>query len=837
TTTFTGSAKLGGNGGNGGDGGEAGIAGNIGLAGKAGKNVIGASDGTDGAAGKVGNVGIGGVGGDGGNGTMTLKGGAVNVIGTLELGGNCGEGGLTGGGSTTRAACGKVGTGTLLISSGTLNLGNDSTITLHGTSGSATLGSSGKLNFSGDAKIVASDGNFTFQNGGILARSTESGVLSLIANEVSVTNSGATPGKIKLLATGDGNFLSINAGTNGVYDTSFDLSAYRDKSSVTKTNSAGVDQYSLTLAGAESLEWKTTGTGNGTWKLGKNQGGGNWDKGDFYAGDTANFNQNQTGVVKLAGNIAPAEMNINAGNYTFTDNGTESGGLLSQGKLSVAQNASATFANSGLIQFGNGANVSGNVTLNNGSQFTDMPVVVESTGTLFVTATSSADDAAIQGGSLILEKDSTLYTKIDSYIMNVGDTKSVYIGNGLTNYENNGAKIQNSGSRIYKISDLYYQNSDLYYELTRLQTKFPNVTPGINGVYDAYTGGNSFIDYTINIMDADAASRLVQSGFDLTNLSGSQSSFSNINNKMIDTLRFMPTNNSYSRRNVAHTQVRGQSGPASAKNYWGGFTYSNNRGSNLNSGNYQYKTSSNEYTALFGVDRSSQWDRIGLSGIVGYGKSTSSGSLLPTTSETNYGGLFAYINSQMSSFDLFATLGWLGSESKMSQWNGSAQMSSKIQNNMINFAINAEKSMRFAQGRFIPTIGVQYSALFQGDSNIRWGGETILHQDKTTANLCIVPVGFRLTSDSCGVGWISSHEFHARYLANFGDRSTNYNVYAVGSSVPVMMSSVLADRHIGDVGISFKRRSKQIEMSLDYSYLFSEQYQTHAGTAAIRFLY
>ena len=68
-------------------------------------------------------------------------------------------------------------------------------------------------------------------------------------------------------------------------------------------------------------------------------------------------------------------------------------------------------------------------------------------------------------------------------------------------------------------------------------------------------------------------------------------------------------------------------------------------------------------------------------------------------------------------------------------------------------------------------------------------------------------------------------EFRARYIANIGDVSTDYNVWMPGSPVSALMATRATDRHTGDLGLGLGFTRGWTTFRGDYGYMFSKHHQ------------
>ena len=165
-----------------------------------------------------------------------------------------------------------------------------------------------------------------------------------------------------------------------------------------------VDGY-LTVTTGHALTWDTANQ-NGTWKTyADGDSAKPWDDGNagggdsaFYAGDSVTFNDS-TGTehsITIEGDVAPQDMEVQAGTWTFSSGGSAS--ITSEnGVLTVSgENADVTFSDSVSINFGGGVTVSGeNAKVHLNGNVTAGSITVNSGSLSFGTAAvPGVDDAA-----------------------------------------------------------------------------------------------------------------------------------------------------------------------------------------------------------------------------------------------------------------------------------------------------------------------------------------------------------------------------------------------------------------------------------------------------------
>jgi hypothetical protein len=100
----------------------------------------------------------------------------------------------------------------------------------------------------------------------------------------------------------------------------------------------------------------------------------------------------------------------------------------------------------------------------------------------------------------------------------------------------------------------------------------------------------------------------------------------------------------------------------------------------------------------------------------------------------------------------------------------------------------------------------------------------VTRNDKSHANLAVIPVGVRLTREGIAFGGRLNPEFRARYIANVGRVSTDYNTWLTGSPDSALMSTRMTDRHAGDIGLGFGWTRQTVSLRGDVGYLFAKHY-------------
>ena len=842
-------------GGDGGDGGAGPPGGYLGEGGDGGDGwpLPSTDPGSSGNNGIGGSVGIGGNGGNGGNATFVVNGGTAVFNGNNVFGGVGGNGSGIG---IPAGSNGVDGYGSFTVNSGSVRL--DGNLLFQGSDSTMTVKNSATLEFSNNRSVHLGSGIFSFEDGSLLTRSSSTGVLSIVAGSVY----GPTGGLIQLALIESGDFLSINATTYSLSPASFDLSGYRRDTMVTTNTTATGTVFSLQIDDkAMDLEWMNA-SGNGKWAIGNGNGGDNWTDGeDFYNADNALFRGRGRSTVEIVGTIVPGKVDVGGGSYTFNGNGS----LMTNGTLSVSGGAALQLANTGTNRFGGGvtiANASLTITPESGLDASN--INVQSGGILNLTATDSLTTAPIQGGTLHIAQNGSLNTTFADYTgMKVGETKTVFLAQDVV-YQNAGT-VTAEGGRLYTVSELFWSGSgtdagNLYYTLTRLRSNFNYVAPGINGVYDGYGGGNSFLDYTLSIADDYRAARAVQSGFDIVNLSGGGSMLYTTVNRVLDVIRFQPRI-PYSRRQVSEQDctVRGQrpcdpcipnacdviGGDPCANvrtslgtaRIWGASLYMNAKAFGLSSGVFSRGYVDDQYAFVFGKDFTFGRDRVGIAGYGGWGHAYSTGDVLKTSNNTAFGGVYGYYANRGEFVDMKLMAGWSGMDNSLTQWNGPAALQGSYDNGLASVAVDFEKPFRFDNFCVVPMIGLQYGYYYQNRCETSWDRHSVLSTANTSANLVAMPIGVRLTH-SMKLGWLTCvPELRVRYIANLGDTVAHHRVWAKGSDVSVLLTSSLADRDIGDFSFVLRAQYGSFEYGAEYGWFVSDHYRSQSVSGLIRVRY
>jgi hypothetical protein len=260
----------------------------------------------------------------------------------------------------------------------------------------------------------------------------------------------------------------------------------------------------------------------------------------------------------------------------------------------------------------------------------------------------------------------------------------------------------------------------------------------------------------------------------------------------------------------------------------------------LSSGGYKYGYVNDQWATGFGVDQSYGRTRVGLLGVYGEGKALTRGTLPKTINETSFGGLFLYTNMHRGKLDLLLSAGYLGMENSVEQFtSGDTKLSGKITNGLAAFSAILTQTLRYGDLYVLPSFGIEYGYYHQSSLDGHYGDDEVVvtRNDKSHANLAVIPVGVRLTRAGMAFGGRLNPEFRARYIANIGAVSSDYNTWLTGSPTSALMSTRMTDRHAGDLGLGFGWTRQAVSLRGDVGYLFAEHYGdlTVSGSASWKF--
>jgi autotransporter-associated beta strand protein len=589
----------------------------------------------------------------------------------------------------------------------------------------------------------------------------------------------------------------------------------------------------------------TTTVTAGTLQLGNGSGtAGNVD-GDIAVANDGTLAINRTGDVtnKLSGaGVVDVLKNTSfTGDLsTFTGTTNVKGATLTG---NVSSQSQINLTNSATYNLGSDNRTVKAMNVENGSNVALNGKTLTVNGTLELTAAQDASNAAIKGGELVLASGSELKTNFVDYSLQAGGETPVYLGDSLTGYTDNGATLNPVPNRLYKIiGDLQYDNGkgQLYYLLKRNFSAdlFPNISPQLAPVIDQYDGGNNWVEYMMTNEDDDSVTeKYVQGGFDLVNLSNAMSVLYDtqvgIDNVLYSRSRHYVTRSKY--------LTLGQCDPCSSV-FCGGSgsdrelfvtpIYGNNRGFRLNSGNFRYGYVNDQWALGVGVDQSYGRTRFGLMGVYGEGKALTKGTLPQTTNESAFGGIFLYSNTRNGDLDLLLSGGYLGMENSVQQITSGGNLTGKLTTGLATLSATLTKSLRYDNLYILPTFGIEYGYYHQGSLTARYGNDIALRNEKASTNLAVIPVGVRITRDGVAFGGRLNPEFRARYIANVGSVSADYNTLLIGSPTSALMATRMTDRHAGDIGLGFGWTRDAITLRGDYGYMFGEHYSDQYVSAS-----
>ncbi len=494
------------------------------------------------------------------------------------------------------------------------------------------------------------------------------------------------------------------------------------------------------------------------------------------------------------------------------------------------------FDGEGLVDVQAGRNVTfngsmeTNLLVQNGAKITNTDIVVTNGKTLEITAAKDADDASLQGGSLTLDSGATIVTNFIDYEIKAGEEVPIYLGNDLTSYADGGATMETVQQKLlYKISDIQYKNGDLFYVVKRrfAAEMFPNVSPTIGPVVDSYSDGNAFFEELLNLDSDAAAERHLQSGFDFVGLAHGMSAVYDakrgvgqvLENRMLESVRKAPTACEPCGSFLGQSQN-------TKREAWVSSLYENVRGFRLRSGSFKYGYTNDLYGIAFGVDQTSGTARAGVMGIGGESHLVASGNIIGTKNEISYGGVYGYLNEKTVLGNLFVHAGWLGMKSDVRQFGAEmsdAVLKGEMNGGLASVTMNVSETFCVGGVHVTPIIGIEYGYFYQDGSGVTMGNAEVFTNEKSHANLVTMPVGFKISRKTQLRGGVLTPEIRAKYIGNLANVTAHYRTFATGSRIPATMTSVMSDRHAGEVGLGFEWRRGRRALSGDYSYMFSDK--------------
>ncbi|MDR1269479.1 MAG: hypothetical protein LBK82_08140 [Planctomycetaceae bacterium] len=799
----------------------------------------------------------------------SLGSGTVNNSGTLNITLSSGDGELAnvlaGTGTINKEGTGKLTlTGNSTETGGKINVISGSLQVGNGTSGSynGNIVSASDVTFNNDNATVYAG---TLSNGGKLVKAG-AGMLTLsglATNGVEINSGSIIVGNVNAL----GNGVDIN--TNGTLDvngisvtSAIDLnggSLVNNSATAATINDVALSNDS-TVGGSGNLtitDTLTSGnnlvkTGTGTTTLTKANtlgtttvNGGRLELADAgSAGNEIALGNGTALIVNRNGDIAS---NISGtGNVEILKNSSLTGTLSYTGKTeitgatltgNVSAQSDLVLAKSATYKL-DAANAIKSANVESGSQIDLNGQDLTVTGTLEIIATQNKSDAPIQGngGVLVLESGSTLKANLanekSAYQLAAGGTTPVYFADGLTGYTGTGATIIAGGNRLFRVeSGLNYAGGNLYYNIKRnfAADLFPNISPQLAPVIDNYQGNNNWVEYMMTNEDDDLVTeKYVQGGLDLANLSNAMSVLydtqTGINNVLYSRSRHFVSRSKYLTLGQCDPCDSVSCGLGSDREFYVAPIYGNNRGLRLNSGGFRYGYVNDQWAMGVGVDQSYGRTRVGLLGVYGEGKSATRGTLPRTVNETTFGGLFLYTNTTRGTLDLLLSAGYLGMENSLEQITSGDQLTGKITNGLATFSATLTKTLQFDGLYVLPVFGIEYGYYHQGSLAVKYGNDIVSRNAKSGTNLAVIPIGVRFTRNGFAFGGQFNPEFRARYIANVGSVSAEYNTFLVGSPNSALMATRMTDRHAGDIGLGFGWSRNNVTLRGDYGYMFGEHY-------------
>ena len=214
---------------------------------------------------------------------------------------------------------------------------------------------------------------------------------------------------------------------------------------------------------------------------------------------------------------------------------------------------------------------------------------------------------------------------------------------------------------------------------------------------------------------------------------------------------------------------------------------------------------------------------LGVAGSYSTGKISSRHNAVSTKNKAKYYGASIYGRKINGKTSYLADLSYLHGSNDITQRNTGEVITGKPKTNAISLGIKAEQEFTTAHGSFIPTAGVRYMHLSQGDYKTSAG----FSYEQDDQNLFLIPMGVKFTTERKAGDWHVKPMAEVGLVINTGDKDTKATI-SDGTNVDALDYTIVNGTSlVGKLGVQAEREN----LTLGVSY----RYQKSSDTSDNRF--
>lgn len=480
---------------------------------------------------------------------------------------------------------------------------------------------------------------------------------------------------------------------------------------------------------------------------------------------------------------------------------------------------------------------------------TDLAINVEE---LHLTATTLGANAPIV---IAANATVTIATGAKIYVLpensdkiKVGAAENRYIANTATTLTYT-ANDLTSGSRLFTATPDSTDNNKISFARNDAQTAFTKISRGVADSLNTYAIGNKFLDKALNVpvnSDDNKNSEHIEAAYNAAGVAGSAAQSVSMTRQFGNIIHSRVTGSVQNNNlNVVNgnngEEYRGQlpfaQGQLLTHTLWAAPIIAHQDARGLKSGGIEYGFSSDQYGGAFGYETQLGRSKYGVAFLLGGGMNVSPGIATHTTAESFFGGVTVYTSIPSGSYDLVTQMGWIGTENKVRQRT--------IDNDILNanvpggaafLSLLTEKTIRHSNLLITPSVGIEYTCVYQSDYKTHYTTGGAQHQNTfaakaAAANMLVLPVGVKATTswrDHKGLGYFTP-EIGARFLPNVADQYINYanTPFSIPGAAPAHIRSYVSDQLAADTTMGLTWRGGCMETGFTYNALISEHFTNH----------
>lgn len=202
-----------------------------------------------------------------------------------------------------------------------------------------------------------------------------------------------------------------------------------------------------------------------------------------------------------------------------------------------------------------------------------------------------------------------------------------------------------------------------------------------------------------------------------------------------------------------------------------------------------------------------------------------------TENDADYYGISLYGRKEMAGYALLGDVTYLHGSNDITQWNDGARITASPDVDAISLGVKALKDMKAGNGTITPYIGARYLRLNTESYTSSLG----MHYDADSQNLFLIPVGVNYSTTIQNGAWSIRPVIGVGYVWNLGDR-TNDQTVSLGSGVSSFSYDTTdAGSLIAKIGIGAEKGNYAFGVGYEYQDGSTVSADKWTVSAAMRF--